>query len=123
MFSRRHDHARRRHGRIAAVLLVAFCAGPLVVPHMDPGGDVEWSRPSLVAHDASAHRVGVPVSPSTEAPEHCAVCHLGRASCSAGQLGDEVVAQPWRSQASPTASLVPVSRRPWTLVPGRAPPA
>jgi hypothetical protein len=104
----------------AALLLVATVStGSLVLPHADER-DADCN-PILVAHDASAHRIGPDAKPAAAHTEHCFLCHSLRSFYPAfdtfEQHHDAPGAEPLHIARIDRARLLA-----WTLVPGRAPP-
>lgn len=120
MFSRRFPQARRRLTAVALLLLASFCSGPFVVPHVDPGGDAEWSG-AAVAHDAAAHRVGE--AADTDRDEHCAVCHLVRTTFSSSKSSHAIAAGHARVSRVNLPAVLPALLSHWSTGPERAPPA
>jgi mono/diheme cytochrome c family protein len=113
--------ARARRPIVAATLLAALFAGPMVLPHADPLGDVACSTAPM-SHDAGAHGVGAAPSGHTEHGQHCFTCHAARAfSCLlriAGPL-DRSAERIERLRRTDSAARTTLS---WALLPERAPP-
>ena len=105
---------------VALLLLASLGAGSFALPHEDEA-DVACS-PVTVAHDASAHYIGVDPAPAPADADHCFLCHSLRSFYPAFDKFE----QHHYALRTERLHLAPIDRDSvvaWTLVPGRAPPA
>ena len=108
----------RRPG-VALLLAAHLGVGSLALPHTDDP-DAQCS-PILVAHDASAHRIGAAAKPAAAETEHCFLCHSLRSFYPAFDMFEQADDAP-RAEQLHIAPIDRVRLLAWTLAPGRAPP-
>jgi hypothetical protein len=114
--------APRRLAAVAAVLLASFCAGPLVLPHVDAISDPDW-LPQVIVHDESAHRVGSEPPRDIAHEQHCLLCHWIRAFSSLSPTGEQTADRPTRAERLADTSALVARGAADSLALGRAPPA
>jgi|SRR5215203_4320936 len=109
-----------RRAGIAFLLLASMGASSLGL-HFVADRDVACN-PIVVAHNASAHYIGVDATPDAAGAEHCFLCHALRSFHPAFDRFEQAHYAP-QAERLQIARIDNARRLSWTVVPGRAPPA
>jgi hypothetical protein len=104
---------------IAFLLLASMGASSLGL-HSAADRDVACN-PIAIAHDSSAHYIGIDATPDAPGAEHCFLCHSLRSFHPAFDRFEQPHNAP-RAERLQIAPLDRAGRLAWTIVPGRAPP-